>query len=157
MSEKSVDRQFVQIAAAVAVGFVFLYSAVLAKLGLDWWTDENYSHGLLVPFVIGLIVWIEWDELRRYASCGAVWVAAGLALMALVMLAGGTLGAELFVTRISLVLMAGAIVLYFFGSRILHVLAVPFALLLLAIPVPQIVFNRIAFPLQVFASQVAAW
>lgn len=157
MSEKSVDRQFVQNAAAVAVGFVFLYSAVLAKLGLDWWTDENYSHGLLVPFVIGLIVWIEWDELRRYASGGAIWAAAGLALLALVMLTGGTLGAELFVTRISLVLMAGAIVLYFFGTRILHVLAVPFALLLLAIPVPQIVFNRIAFPLQVFASQVAAW
>jgi hypothetical protein len=27
------------------------------KLGRDWWTDENYSHGLLVPFVIGFIVY----------------------------------------------------------------------------------------------------
>ncbi|CAN5700489.1 hypothetical protein BH24ACI2_BH24ACI2_15440 [soil metagenome] len=43
------------IAAAVA----FLYANVLVKLGSDWWTDENYSHGLLVPFVIGFIVWSE--------------------------------------------------------------------------------------------------
>ena len=31
------------IAAAIA----FLYANVLVKLGYDWWTDENYSHGLL--------------------------------------------------------------------------------------------------------------
>ena len=34
---------------------------------------------------------------------------------------------------------------------------VPFLLLLLAIPIPQIIFNKIAFPLQIWASQVADW
>jgi len=43
-------------AIALAAAFLFLYATVFAKLGRDWWSDENYSHGLLVPFVIALIV-----------------------------------------------------------------------------------------------------
>src|SRR5205814_8928052 len=39
--------------------------------------------------------------------------------------------------------------------RILRLLAVPMFLLVLAIPIPQILFNRIAFPLQLFASSCA--
>ena len=45
----------------IGLALAFLYAGVLAKLGRDWWTDENYSHGLLVPFVIGFIIWMESD------------------------------------------------------------------------------------------------
>src|SRR6185436_17514150 len=37
----------------------------------------------------------------------------------------------------------------------LELVAVPLFLLALAIPIPQIIFNRIAFPLQLFASRCA--
>jgi len=42
---------------AIAAALVFVYSSVLLKLGRDWWSDENYSHGLLIPFVNGSILW----------------------------------------------------------------------------------------------------
>jgi len=67
----------------------------------------------------------------------------------------GTAGAELFVQRASLVLMLASIVIYFFGARLTRIVAVPLVLLVLSIPIPQIVFNRIAFPLQLFASRCA--
>ena len=51
--------------------------------------------------------------------------------------------------------MLASIVVYFFGFRLLRVAAVPLMLLALAIPIPQIIFNRIAFPLQLFASRCA--
>ena len=73
------------------------------------------------------------------------------------MLFGGTLGAELFTQRISLLIMLAGIVVYFFGTKILKILTVPFVLLILAIPIPQIIFNKIAFPLQMWASQMAIW
>ena len=154
MSENTQNAiKVVAVSAAVA----FLYATVLTKLGLDWWSDENYSHGLLVPFVIALIVWKEWDKLKPLVKKPSVWFGSLLIILALFLLFAGTLGAELFTTRISFVLMLAGILVYLFGTKILNLLAVPFALLLLAIPIPQIIFNRIAFPLQIWASQMAVW
>ncbi len=141
----------------IAAALAFVYATVLTKLGTDWWTDENYSHGLLVPFVIGGIVYLEFDELKKAASSPSVFGGFALIVFALLLLLGGTLGAELFTQRISLVVMFAGIVIYFFGIRILKSLVVPFVLLLLAIPIPQIIFNKIAFPLQIYASQMAVW
>ena len=52
-------------ALAVISALVFVYASVLTKLAHDWWVDENYSHGLLIPFVIGYILWAEREKLRR--------------------------------------------------------------------------------------------
>ncbi len=142
---------------AIVVTLAFLYATVLAKLGRDWWTDENYSHGLLVPLVIGYIIWNEWETLPNALISPSFWVGGGTILLALAMLLAGTLGAELFVQRISLVLILIGLVIYFWGAKLLKLLTVPFVLLLLAIPIPQIIFNKIAFPLQIWASQLAVW
>ena len=143
--------------ALVALALAFLYADVLAKLGRDWWTDENYSHGLLVPVVMAFIVWLESENFRKIDRTPRFWLGAGLIALALLLLLGGSLGAELFTQRISLVVMLAGTVVYFFGTRILRFLVVPLLLLLLSIPIPQIVFNKIAFPLQIYASQVAVW
>ncbi len=150
-------RQNLNTVLFVVAAFVFLYASVMMKLSLDWWSDENYSHGLLVPFVIGLFVWREWDGLKAAAGRGSMLVGGGAIVIAVLLLIAGTLGSELFAQRISMVLMLAGLTVYFFGTRLINLLAVPFALLLLAIPIPQIVFNRIAFPLQIWASQMAVW
>ncbi|HEX8370087.1 MAG TPA: VPLPA-CTERM-specific exosortase XrtD [Pyrinomonadaceae bacterium] len=141
----------------IAAALAFLYATVLAKLARDWWTDENYSHGLLVPFVIGFIVWLEFDELKKVSRNPSLIFGGALILLSLLLFLAGTLGAELFMQRVSLVLMLGGAVVYFFGAKILKFLVVPFVLLLLSIPIPQIIFNKIAFPLQIWASQMAIW
>ncbi len=135
----------------------FVYASVLAKLGLDWWADENYSHGLLIPFIIGYILWSERERLQRASERPAIWWGAAAILLALLGLWVGTAGAELFAQRISLVLMLAGVALYFWGFQLLRLLLVPLALLLLAIPIPAIIFNKIAFPLQLFASRCAVW
>jgi len=150
----AIPRKIYQpIAIALALGFV--YFTVLAKLGSDWWHDENYSHGLLIPFVIAFIMWQERSRFANVSAQPAAWLGAiGVAISTL-MLWAGTAGAELFVQRFSLVLMLASVVVYFFGVRLMRFVAVPLFLLLLAIPIPQIVFNKIAFPLQLFASRCA--
>lgn len=140
---------------AIGGALAFLYFAVLVKLGNDWWQDENYSHGLLIPFVIGFILWQERHRFSEPDLRPASWlgvIGIGSSLLALW---AGTAGAELFVQRASLLLMLASVLIYFFGLRLLRVVAVPLMLLALAIPIPQIIFNRIAFPLQLFASRCA--
>lgn len=143
--------------AVLAAAVIFLYFTVLTKLVQDWWTDENYSHGILVPFVIAFIIWNERERILESSIGPSVWVGSMAVAAALAVLAAGTLGAELFVQRISLVLMLAGIAIYIYGARSLSLLAVPIALLVLAIPIPQILFNRIAIPLQLWASQTAVW
>ncbi|MGC2236822.1 MAG: exosortase [Pyrinomonadaceae bacterium] len=157
MNLREVNNKNLWKPLVIAAALAFLYAGVLAKLGKDWWTDENYSHGLLVPFVIGFIIWAEFDELKKAVKASSFWLGFLTILFALFMLLGGTLGAELFTQRISLVVMIAGIIVYFFGARVLQFLVVPFFLLLLAIPIPQIIFNKIAFPLQIWASQAAIW
>lgn len=157
MKSGEITSKFVWKTVLVCAALAFLFANVLLKLGRDWWTDENYSHGLLVPFVIGFIVWAEFDALKKLVTKPNFWLGFSVILLALLMLLGGTLGAELFTQRISFVLMLAGIIVYFFGAKILQMLAVPFVLLLLSIPIPQIIFNKIAFPLQIWASQAAVW
>jgi len=142
---------------AIALALAFVYFGVFAKLGYDWWTDENYSHGLLIPPVIGYILWSERKRLAQARLRPSLLWGASLVILALLSLWVGVAGAELYVQRISLMLMLAGIVIYFWGGRVLRLVLVPLGLLFLAIPIPAIIFNKIAFPLQLFASRCAVW
>lgn len=158
MSETTLQTRITTPAIiAIAVSVVVLFAPVLAKLGIDLWNDENYSHGLLVPFVIAFILWREKERVAKlvFAPAKAIGVVAIVA--AILMLLAGTVGAELFTQRVALIGALIGITLYLAGWRWLIVLATPLVLLLLSIPIPQILFNRISFPLQLWASQIAVW
>ena len=141
----------------LAAVLLFLYAPALKLLLQTWWTDENYSHGLLIPFLIGFLIWFEKDELQKTEKRPAFLAGGAVCLSALFLLLVGILGAELFTQRFSLALMLAGITIYFFGWQILKKLVVPFVLLLLAIPIPTILFNKIAFPLQLLATDLAVW
>src|SRR2546429_7238112 len=151
----SAIRRKIYPPVAIAAALGLEYFTVLTKLGSDWWHDENYSHGLLIPFVIAFILWQERSRFANLSAQPAGWLGAIGVTISTLMLWAGTAGAELFVQRFSLVLMLASVVVYFFGVRLMRFVAVPLFLLLLAIPIPQIVFNKIAFPLQLFASRCA--
>lgn len=144
---------------AVAIGFAiaFAYATVLVKLGRDWWNDENYSHGLLIPFIIGYILWTQREKLARTTVHPSLLLGGGAIVLALFSLWAGVAGAELYTQRLSLILLISGIVVYFWGIKLLQLILVPLGLLFLAMPIPAIVFNKIAFPLQLFASRCAVW
>lgn len=142
---------------AVSAALLFTYAVVLSKLGQHWWNDENYSHGLLIPFIIAYILFAQRDRLRRQPTKPSTMLGGAIVVLALMALWAGTAGAELFVQRISLVLILAGTVVYFWGVGLLRLLLVPLGLLVLAIPIPAIIFNKVAFPLQLFASRCAVW
>ena len=142
---------------AISFAIVFAYATVLVKLVHDWWSDENYSHGLLIPFIIGYILWTQREKLARVPVKSSTFLGGTAVILGLLGLWAGVAGAELYTQRLSLVLLLVGTVIYFWGVRLLRFLLVPFGLLFLALPIPAIVFNKIAFPLQLFASRCAVW
>jgi exosortase len=144
-------------ALPIAVAISFAYATVLVKLSRDWWYDENYSHGLLIPFIIGYILWIQRDKLAAVKVRPATLLGGAAVILALFALWAGVAGAELYTQRMSLILLLGGTALYFWGGHLLKLMLVPLGLLFLAMPIPTIIFNKIAFPLQLFASRCAVW
>jgi exosortase len=142
--------------ALIALGLVcsvtlFVYLPVLSSLVRQWASDDNYSHGFLVaPFAL----YFAWLRRRDLAALPIRphWTGAVIVVGSLAVLLAGRIGAELFLARISLIgLIAGA-VLFLYGVGHLRVLAFPIAFLLLMVPLPAVVFNQMAFPLQLLAS-----
>lgn len=81
---------------AIIAALAFAYYAVLAKLGRDWWDDPNYSHGLLVPFIIGYILWTERERLMAAVKRPSLlWGGAGVACALLALWAGTGRGGTL--------------------------------------------------------------
>jgi exosortase len=144
-------------AFAIVLAILFTYAAVLVKLSRDWWVDENYSHGLLIPFIIGYILWLQRDKFATEPSRPSVLLGGLAVAFSLFALWTGVAGAELYTQRMSLVLLIAGTVVYFGGLGFLRLILVPLGLLILAIPIPAIIFNKIAFPLQLFASRCAVW
>jgi len=139
------------IAWLAAAGF--LYGPVVVKLARDWASDSNYSHGFVV---LPIALWLAWRQRDRLRSLALHPSAAGLVIVAgsLLLYVFGIVGAEIFVTRVSLLgVIAGSIV-FCFGWAQLRVLAFRVAFLLFMIPPPAIVFGDVALSLQLLASRL---
>jgi len=148
------SRRIIWAAVLIVLLLIAVYHEVLRKLVVDWWEIPDASHGFLVPLFAAYLVWsrresVSRTELRPTWSGVAV-AAAGLAILVL-----GVLGAELFLSRISLVIVLTGLILSFGGSKILAKLRFPFLILLLAIPIPAIIYNQITLPLQTLAARAA--
>lgn len=143
------------LAAAAVFLLSSLYFSVLLKLVHDWYVLPDFSHGFLIPIFVGYLVWSRRKALERTLVAPS-WAGLWLLLPGLALLVLGVLGSELFLTRISFLLVGGGIVWLLVGWQMLRELRLPFAVSLLAIPIPQVIFNQIALPLQLLASWAAS-
>ncbi|HET7696778.1 MAG TPA: exosortase A [Vicinamibacterales bacterium] len=148
----NVTRRSLPALGLVGSVTLLVYLPVLTSLVRQWASDDNYSHGFLVaPFA----VYFAWLRRRELAALPVRphWIGLGVVAGSLAVLLAGRLGAELFLARVSLIgLIAGTIV-FLYGGAHLRVLAFPIGFLLLMVPLPAVVFNQLAFPLQLVASR----
>ena len=141
--------------AVIAGLLLWLYVPTLAHLAAQWWTDPNFSHGFFVPLFSAFIIWQERSRLTgltlRPSWWGLLFLGFGLCVLVV-----GQMGAELFLSRLSLLLVIAGLIVLFLGWNFFRALLFPWAFLILMIPIPAIVFNQITFPLQLLASKVAS-
>jgi len=134
---------------------LWLYAPILAHLVGQWWLDPNFSHGFLVPLFSLFVLWKDRVRIAKFPSASSSW---GLLVVsfALCLLVAGVLGAELFLSRISLLVLLAGLIVFFRGWPLFRAVLFPWAFLFLMIPIPAIIFNQITFPLQLLASKLAA-
>jgi exosortase len=140
---------------AIITGLLlWLYLPTLTHLVAQWWHNPDFSHGFFVPLFSGFVIWQERSSLThlnlRPSWWGLLFLGFGLCVLML-----GQLGAELFLSRVSLLIVLAGLIVLFLGWGFFRALLFPWAFLFLMIPIPAIVFNQITFPLQLLASRIA--
>jgi len=146
-------RWWQAIVLLVLVGW--LYFSILGRLAQQWTHDPNFSHGFFVPAFSLFVLWQERGRLSALPVKPS-WTGLPIVLLALCVLMLGNLGAELFLSRTSLLVLIAGLVIFFLGWQYFRAVLFPWAFLLLMIPIPSILFNQITFPLQLLASKVAS-
>lgn len=154
LNNKTSTQIILQIATLTA-GFALLYSHTIVKLVNDWSTDDNFSHGFLVPFIAGYMIWHHREHLTRIPIKSGHWGYL-LLLGGMLFHIAGNIGAELFIQRVSIILTLMGLTTILFGVEVFKKTLVPLLYLLLMIPIPAIIWNKIAFPLQLFAAELSS-
>lgn len=134
---------------------LWLYLPTLTHLVAQWWNDPNFSHGFFVPLFSAFVIWQDRPKLTSLRLRPSWWgsLLLGFGLSVLIV---GQMGAELFLSRLSFLIVLGSLIVLFLGWNFFRALLFPWAFLLLMIPIPAIVFNQITFPLQLLASKIAS-
>ena len=142
---------------ALLLLIAWLYASILARLFLQWVgpaRDPNFEHGIFVPLFALFVLWQERKKLSVIAAAPS-WAGLPLVALSLLMLVLGVLGAELFFSRVSLLILLAGLIILFQGWTFFRAVLFPWAFLILMIPIPALILQHVTFPLQLLASKLA--
>jgi len=141
------------LAAGVLTAFLigFAYADSLAYLFQQWMEDDNYSHGIFVPAIVGLLIWWRWDSVVKRGIAPSWWgvavVLGGLALFVV-----GELATLYVILHLSLWLVMVGLVLAAVGPRASRELVFPLGYLLTMFPLPHMLEQNLSASLQLVSS-----
>jgi exosortase len=140
-------------AFAAGLAFLLLFWQPIVTLGGNWWADPDSGHGLLLA---PLAVWLAWRRGRAPLARAQPILGIAILVAAVLLRYVSGLAAELFSMRVSLLVGGIGLVVFLAGMAQVRHWWLPTALLFLSIPLPAIVLNSLAFPLQLRASKIGA-
>lgn len=139
----------------VAAGITVVFWPVLSTL-YELWTgpDGYYTHGFLVPFISGYLIYRAWPQLKDAPVKPAIW--AILLFIPILWVAYAARLAELR-SILSLALVASLIIGVWFslGAKWVLGTAAPILYLLFALPIWSGFVNNYTNPLQMYSTKVA--
>jgi exosortase D (VPLPA-CTERM-specific) len=140
---------------SVLVGLASFGEALL-ELVHRWTSQEEYSHGFLIPVVAVWLLWMRRDALS--ASVGRpAWSGLVLILLAMVMHIAGELSAIFILSQLGFIVALIGIILGFGGYSLLRVTFIPIAFLIFAIPLPYFIEANLSLQLQLVSSQLGVF
>lgn len=138
----------------LAVCLMGAYWSIIDGLVHQWINNQDYSHGLVMLPLVAYLTWQKREPLRVVGHAPD-WRALFLLAFAAFVYVFGELGAELFTTRLSMLVFVVGIVWLLFGLGVVRVLRFPLGFMFLMLPLPGFIYRNVTFPLQLISSRWA--
>ena len=148
---------YLAIGAAVLAALLWSYWSTIVQLTRVWLGSDEYSSGLLVPFLAVYAIWCRRKDFESLSVRPAIVGGVALLLLALAARMAGALLLYGSLDRISLVVAVAGCVLLLLGYRYTWRLAPFLVFLLLMLPWPNRVQAAVAQPLQRWATSSAVF
>ncbi len=139
--------------------FVFVFFLTYLPTFMWMWdrwfsNDSYYSHGILVPFVSGFLIWQMRDDLKQLKPKSSVWGVWLIVLGVLIHMVS-SLFRIYFTSGFSILIVLAGAILHFGGEELFKRAAFPAAFLFFMIPLPHVVVANISFKLRLLAAHIA--
>lgn len=153
-------RWFLGTAIFGLVYYAFLVQPVEGQLTCyhwlrgHWRNVSNYSHGPLIPLIVGLLIWLKWDDLRRVRLAPLLW-GAWVVFLGIGVYYLGVKAIQPRIVVFSLVILLYGLTLALGGRDLWSLLFFPITFLLLMIPL-NFLDEAVGLPLQHFMARASA-
>lgn len=151
-SSRSLPRWWL-LAAVVAVLLGVNYYEGMLRMFSDWLESEEYSHGILLPFISAYLVWQLRHELGAFIGRGH-WSGLPVVGASLLLNIIGKYASIFALQQYSLVFTLYGLVVCIGGWRLLRKILAPMLMLLLMVPLPNFFLNNISAQLQLISSRL---
>ena len=138
---------------------LFLLLAHRVALGL-WWVqwmakDSYYSHGPLVPIIVGFLVWANWKKLA-VIKIRPVWVGLVLVVLAIPLILFAHWSKTETICGLTLCMSVIGGLMLLLGARAVRVLLFPILYSCFMVPLPTTLLDRLTMKIQMASTVVAA-
>lgn len=149
------NKSYLWLKAAIVFSlWSITFIPVYPGLWHTWMHNSNNSHGLLVPIISAFLIWIKRDQLTKIRPANSNWGAVILAV-SLFLYILALAGHMAVVQRAMIVFSLVGLVLLNFGTAVFSIVAFPLLYLIFMVPVPVSIYSLVAFPLQLFATEIS--
>lgn len=141
------------LAAAVSLLLLALFYDGL-KTMVEWWsTREEYSHGFVLPFVAGFLMWQKKYLLQKLPFEGS-WTGLLIVLAGMGLYLAGELSALYVIVQYSFLVVLAGLILALLGWRAFKIILVPLVILLFMIPLPNFIYQGLSGQAQLISSKL---
>ncbi len=135
--------------------FILTYIPTLLWMWDRWFArDSYYSHGILIPFVSGFLIWQIRGELAAIHPERSPW-GMSFIITGLIIHLGSSLFRIYFTSGFSMLIVLAGLILFVYGSKIFRKIIFPICFLIFMVPVPLVVITSISFKMKILAAQIA--
>lgn len=141
-------------AGLIVTAFIFCYAGVIWTMAGQWWSNDMYSYGFLIPGISLYLVWMQKQKLVQLSPHPDYIGGFSFFLAGMAMLLFGKLEGVTTIQELSLIITLVGVLFLLLGRHYLRVLCLPVSYLLLMLPVWDLFTERLHLPFQLFSADL---